>query len=138
MTAMAALKPLVGRWSTTITMLSPPKEAGKTYRAIDTYRWMPGEQVLVHEVEARMGKAAIHSMEIYTAKGGKIVSRNFDAGGTVSDYKAEMADGTWKVVGSTERFTSTSITRNAIEGVWEMKGKKGWEDWMTVRLDRVT
>jgi hypothetical protein len=133
-----ALKPLVGRWATTITMLHPEAEAGTTYSAVDTYRWLPGEKVLVHEVEARMGEPVV-SIEIYTqdAASGDITSRNVDNHGQVSDYRASMEDGVWKVHGDAERFTSASLTANRIEGLWRLKTDQGWVDWMTVRLDRV-
>jgi hypothetical protein len=138
MSRIAALQPLVGRWSTTITMISPPKMSGTVFRAIDTYRWMPGGKILVHEVEARMGDTTTHSMEVYCVAGGQIVSRNFDSSGKVSDYKAAMTKGSWKVTGATERFASTRITRSTIEGVWQRKARRGWTDWMTVRLDRIS
>lgn len=137
MSLIAALQPLVGRWSTTITMLSPAEAAGQTHRAVDTYRWMPGEKILIHEVEARMGGDPITSMEVYSESGGQIVSRNFDSQGAVTDYTAAMTQGRWTVTGDTERFSSTSITSDAIEGLWQQKHGQEWTDWMTVRLERV-
>ena len=59
------LKPLVGRWVTRITMLYPPEHAGTEYQAVDTYRWLPGEKVLIHEVEARM-EQPVFALEVYT------------------------------------------------------------------------
>ena len=137
MAGIDELKPLVGRWATTITMLHPAEAKGKVYRAVDTYRWLAGEGALVHDVEARMGDDVVNSIEIYTRGGDGIVSRNFDGRGTVSDYRAEMADGVWRVTGASERFVSSSITDDAIEGVWELKDGDRWVEWMTVRLDRV-
>ena len=137
MTMVAALQPLVGRWSTTITMLNPPELSGDVYRAIDTYRWMPGEKILIHEVEARMGGDTTNSIEIYSEANGQIVSRNFDSKGEVSDYTAAMMDGAWEVTGDTERFSSTSITSDSIEGCWQLRGEGGWKDWMTIRLQRI-
>ncbi len=137
MAAMAALKPLIGRWSTTITMITSAEEAGKTYRAIDTYRWMPGEKVLVHEVEARMGDDTINSLEIYTEADGEIVSRSFDSSGEITDYAAAMKEGGWTVLGNTERFKSTSVANDRIEGLWERRLDGDWTDWMKVRLDRI-
>jgi hypothetical protein len=137
MVEMNSLQPLVGRWATTITLLSPPEAAGQVHQAVDTYRWLTGGQTLVHEVEARMGDQTVHSVEVYSLKDGQIVSRNFDGGGVVSDYAARMQDGVWRVEGETERFTSTAIDDAAIEGLWELKGDDGWGEWMRVRLARV-
>ncbi len=137
MTTMAALEPLVGRWATTITMLHPAEMKDQVFRAIDTYRWLEGRQTLVHEVEARMGGQAVNSIEIYTAKDGHVVSRNFDGLGNVSDYRASMEGGVWQIEGANIRFTSTRVASHVIEGVWEQDAGEGWVRWMTVRLDRV-
>ena len=134
---MDQLQPLVGRWSTTITMIHPPAAKGRIYHAVDTYRWLPGNQVLVHEVQAHMGADIVNSIEVYVRDGDRIVSRSFDSSGTTADYHAEMADGVWRIVGTTERFVSRSISNGAIEGLWQLKLDDGWADWMTVRLDRV-
>lgn len=93
---------------------------------------------LVGRWEARMGEPVV-SIEIYTqdATSGDIQSRNVDNRGQVSDYRAAMEDGVWKVNGDAESFTSTSLTANRIEGLWRLKTDQGWVDWMTVRLDRV-
>jgi hypothetical protein len=138
MADMAALKPLTGRWSTAITMIHPPEASGTVYHALDTYRWLRGGHVLIHEIEARMGDDVIHSLEIYTLQNGQIVSRNFDGRGAVADYKAAMIDGVWRIDGETERFESTLIAADCIEGLWRLKTDDGWIDWMTVRLDRVS
>ena len=134
---MLALESLVGRWATTIAMLHPPEAKGDQYCAVDTYRWLPGQAVLVHEVQARMGAKTVNSLEIYTASDAGIVSRNFDSTGAVSDYRAEMADGVWRVEGQTERFVSTSMDANTIRGLWQLKVDDNWLDWMTVHLERV-
>lgn len=138
MATMKVLEPLIGRWATTITMISPSEQAGETYRAVDTYRWMPGQKVVVHEVEARMGGKTSTSLEIYSQADGEINSRNFDADGGVSDYRAAMKNGVWTVTGQTERFKSSSVEQDVIEGLWQRKDDREWADWMTVRLERVT
>lgn len=134
---MEQLQPLVGRWSTTITMIHPPEAKGRIYHAVDTYRWLPGDRVLVHEVQAHMGEDFVNSIEVYLPDDDRIVSRSFDSGGTSTDYQAEMADGVWRIVGATERFVSRSISNDAIEGLWQLKDEDAWVEWMTVRLDRV-
>jgi len=134
---LSALEPLIGRWVTTITMLYPPETTGEAYHAVDTYRWLGGRSVVVHEVQARMGDEIINSMEVYTPDKGKVASRSFDSSGAVSDYRASMTKTGWRVEGETEKFASTSITGDAIEGLWRLKVDGAWVDWMTVRLERV-
>lgn len=132
------LRPLEGRWATTITMLHPAEAKGQVYHAVDSYRFLPGDRVMVHEVEARMGEA-IASVEIYTPaeKGDGFVSRNFDGRGQLSDYTAGMKAGVWSVTGESETFTSTRLEADVIEGLWRLKDGEDWVDWMTVTLDRV-
>lgn len=134
---LSELEPLIGRWSTTITMVHPPVSKGEQYRAVDTYRWFGGCSVVVHEVQARMREAMVNSLEIYTAADGDITSRNFDSTGAVSDYSAYMTEAGWRVEGETERFSSSSISGDTIEGLWQLKVDGSWVDWMTVRLERV-
>lgn len=132
------LAPLVGRWATTITMLHPSEERGAIHRAVDSYRWLAGNKVLIHEVEAFMGKPMV-SFEVYTQEAdGRITARNFAGDGQVTDYQATMANNEWRVVGPTEQFASTAMGDNRIEGLWKLKTAAGWVDWMTVRLDRVS
>lgn len=137
MADIAELQPLVGRWATTITLLWPADAKGEVRHAVDTYRWLAGGQALVHEVETRLDETAMQSIEIYTVQDGAILSRNVDGAGQVSDYRAAMADGVWRIEGETERFASTAIGPDAIEGLWEQKAGDGWRDWMRVGLDRV-
>jgi hypothetical protein len=135
--SLTTLEPLVGRWVTTITMLHPPEAKGQVYHAIDTYRWLAGKGAMVHEVEARMGEDTINSIEVYHADGDRIVSRNFDGRGEVSDYVAQMRDGVWTVEGESERLTSRLTADGLVEGLWRLKVEGDWVDWMTVRLVRV-
>ncbi len=137
MAEITSLEPLIGRWATTITMITPDEQPGETYRAIDTYRWMPGRRVVIHEVEARMSGETVTSLEIYTEADGQVVSRNFDASGEVSDYQATMKDGVWMVTGTSERFKSTSVAPDRIEGLWRRRDDDRWSDWMTVKLERI-
>jgi hypothetical protein len=118
-------------------MIHPPVSKDEQYRAVDTYRWLGGRSAVVHEVQARMGETMVNSLEIYTAAGGDITSRNFDSTGAVSDYSARMTDAGWRVEGETERFSSSSISSDTIEGLWQLKEDGSWVDWMTVRLERV-
>ncbi len=132
------LAPLTGRWVTSITLLYPLAERGTVYRAVDTYRWLAGGKVLVHEVEAFMGTPVV-SVEVYSqGPDGKIGSRNFGGDGQVSDYEASMTAGVWTVTGTSERFRSTLVSKDQIEGLWKRRTDAGWIDWMTVKLQRVS
>lgn len=131
------LAPLAGRWVTTITMLHPRQQAGTVYHALDTYRWLPGRKVLVHEVEARMGEAIV-ALEVFTQDAdGAIVSRDYGQDGRVTEYRATVDGGVLAIRGEEAAFTSTSLQADRIEGQWQLKTEQGWVDWMRVALDRV-
>jgi hypothetical protein len=131
------LSPLVGRWSTTITMLYPAEQKGQRFEAEDTYRWLPGENILIHDVTGEMNGEPVRSIEIYWNDGtGHVRSRSFDSGGEVSDFSASMRNGEWKIDGESQRFASTTVTEDTIEGLWQLRIEDRWEDWMTVSLKR--
>ena len=134
---LTALSPLVGRWSTTITMLYPTEQNGQQFRAQDDYRWLPGENILVHEVIGEMNGEPVRSIEIYSSdESGHVQARSFDSSGDISDFRATMVDGQWKIDGDTQRFASTSVTAEIIEGLWQLRADGQWQDWMTVTLER--
>ncbi len=134
---LAALSSFVGRWSTTITMLYPPEQKGKIFQAEDTYRWLPGENILIHEVTGEMNGKPVRSVEIYSGDGkGQIQARSYDSDGEISDFRASLQKGEWKIVGDSQRFASTTLTHNSIEGLWQIKTGNRWKDWMKVFLAR--
>jgi Protein of unknown function (DUF1579) len=134
---LAALSPLVGRWVTTIRMLYPADQKGKSFQAEDIYRWLPGENILIHEVSGEMGGNPVNSIELYSSDGSEgVFVRSFDSSGEVSDYTASMRDDVWRIDGDVQRFSSTGLVDGAIEGLWQVKIGDTWNDWMTVSLKR--
>jgi hypothetical protein len=134
---LTALSPLIGRWSTTITMLYPAEQKAVRFQADDTYRWLPGENIVIHEVTGEMDGKPVRSIEIYSSDGsGRIHARSYDSGGEVSDFRASMRNGEWRIEGDSQRFASTTLTRGVIEGLWQLKTGNRWLDWMTVSLQR--
>jgi hypothetical protein len=134
---LSALSPLIGSWSTTITMLSPKGQDGLQFHASDTYRWLQGENIVVHDVVGEMDGKPVVSIEVYSCDGtGQVHARSYDSGGEVSDFRAAMQDGQWTIDGDTQRFGSTAVTRDAIEGRWQTRADGDWRDWMQVSLLR--
>ena len=132
-----ALKPLVGRWLTKITLLYPNSKKGQQFEAEDTYRWLGDENILIHEVTGEMDGKPLRSIEIYSSgSDGQLRTRSFDNGGEVADFRTSMKKGEWKIVGNAQRFTSSKLTDGLIEGVWQLKSRGKWRDWMTVSLKR--
>jgi hypothetical protein len=135
---LEALRPLVGRWSTRITLLYPMNMKGRQFEAEDTYRWLGEENILIHEVTGEMNGKPLRSIEIYSGGSNRqFRARSFDDGGEVSDFRASMKKGEWKIVGNTQRFTSSKLTDDLIEGVWQLKSRGKWRDWMMVSLSRL-
>jgi hypothetical protein len=134
---LTALSPLIGRWSTTITMLYPVEQNGQRFQAEDTYRWLPGENILIHEVTGEMNGKPVRSIEIYSRDGGgRVQARSFDSGGEISDFQASMRNSEWRIDGESQRFASTTLTAAAIAGLWQLKTGDRWVDWMRVSLER--
>jgi hypothetical protein len=134
---LAHLSPLIGTWATTITMQYPAKQRGRKFYAEDAYRWLPGNNVIVHDVAGEMDGQPVHSVEIYwQEEDGQVLVRSFDSGGEVSDFEARMEDSIWHISGETQRFVSSPISDAVIEGVWQLKVGAVWVDWMTVLLSR--
>lgn len=132
------LKALVGRWSTASTLIYPPDAKGEVHLALDTYRYLPGGLVLVHEVESGSGRDPVNSIEIiHSADDGRVVSRNFDSRGEISDYRWDLAAGVLVIQGQTERFSGALLGHDRIEGTWELLTHRGWVDWISLRLDRI-
>jgi hypothetical protein len=137
MGTLSSLAILVGRWSTQITMLHPPDQQNKTFDAQDTYRWLAGENILIHEVSANMAGTDVNSIEIFSSDAARqITSCSFDSGGDVSNFKILLENDDWEIIGDTQRFKSTSFKPDEIKGLWQLKTEDCWTDWMSVVLKR--
>ena len=135
------LQRFVGRWRTEGEILGGPPGASARLQATDSYEWLPGGYFLLHRVEGRLGDEPVQTLEVigYDAERHTYFSHAFDDRGNARTYTAGLSDdGTWSIVGSSERFTgSFSADGTALVGTWERLADGGeWARWMTIRLTK--
>lgn len=108
--AMKRLQPFIGKWKTEGTIQAPNGTAVKL-NAIDTYEWLPGEFFRLHHVDGRMGENEVKAIEIIGFhEDGMYVTTSYDNHGIVANYKAQLHELEWTIIGSTERFRAAPLS----------------------------
>lgn len=137
------LAPLVGKWATRgwtrETLSSPAVEIIAT----DTYEWIADGFVLLHTVDAQVGKETVKGAEIlsFDREQKMFVTQYFGSDGP-NTYTAEMVDEdgvlVWKMESKVDRFTGRfSEDGNTIKGYWELLDEnKNWKPWMDITLTK--
>ena len=134
------LERLVGRWKTTIKLVtSDSEEVGKSH-ATDVYSWSPNGNFLYHEVDAQMDGESHKSLEVIAINpdGDGFVSRSYDPDGSFSDYECWFKNEEWHIRGETLRFSGQFLDGGRIlSGDWkQLTENKSWEPAMSVVLER--
>lgn len=133
------LEPLIGEWTTTITMIEPDGSDGAVSAASDIYTWSANRKFIQHDVDADMGEdGRVLSLEIIALdpSGPGYVSRSYDPDGTFSDFVCQRDGRTWRVIGARQRFEG-QFSHDGLElsGEWEQDGGTGiWSPLIRVRL----
>lgn len=137
---MARFEIFIGTWNTTGEVLAVDESPATVLIATDTYRWLPGRQFIVHDVDARFGQAVTRSMEVmgYDQKAKKYFARSYDDHGVTEVFDIMLRGNKWKIVGESVRFSGQfDAEGNQLTGLWEMKSKKsGWQPWIKLVLVR--
>jgi len=135
-TAHKHLERLRGTWSTRGEMLKS-NVAGKTFRGKDTYAWLPGDKFLLHSWNVQMPDGRKKGIEVigFDRKTRGITSHSFDSDGNASRMKVQVRGDEYRLLGDVVRFSGRfNPDGTELGGLWELKGKKGWEPWMQVTL----
>lgn len=137
----ARLGVFVGSWRTQGELLSDsPGGPATPLRATDRYEWLPGGFFLLHHVDARVGDAVVHALEVigFDERRGEYFSHAYDGGGTMTTYAARLDGDRWRIEGATERFAGAfSADRQLLTGRWErLVDGAGWVPWMTLTLTK--
>jgi hypothetical protein len=61
---MSKFEVFIGTWNTTGEVLETEASPAGALSATDTYRWLPGQQFIVHDVDARFDSKPTRSMEV--------------------------------------------------------------------------
>ena len=130
----------IGTWNTTGEVLAVDDAPATVLIATDTYRWLPGRQFIVHDVDARFGQAVARSIEVmgYDHQAKKYLARSYDDQGVTEVFDIMLRGKKWSIVGETVRFNGQFDAQgNQLTGLWEMKSKKsGWQPWIKLVLVR--
>jgi hypothetical protein len=137
---MSRFEIFIGTWNTRGNVLATSDAPGSTLSATDTYRWLPGQRFIVHDVDARFGEDISRSMEVmgYDPANRKFVSRSYDDRGASEAFRIDLSRKRWRISGKTVRFDGKfDSDGNKLTGLWEIKSKKGrWQPWIELELVR--
>lgn len=137
---MAHFEIFIGTWNTSGNVLAVRDAPATVLSATDIYRWLPGKRFIVHDVDARFGRAVSRSMEVmgYDLQQKKYVSRSYDDQGVCEIFDIELSRKRWRISGRSVRFSGSFDSRgDKLTGLWEMKssGSK-WTPWIELELAR--
>jgi Protein of unknown function (DUF1579) len=137
---MSRFAVFIGTWNTHGEVLATENAPAGTLSATDTYRWLPGNHFILHEVDARFGDQPTRSMEVigYDLQSKKYLARSYDDQGVSEEFEVRLKGKTWSIRGDKVRFQGKfDATGNRLTGLWEIKSKKaGWEPWIELVLVR--
>jgi len=129
----------IGVWNTRGNVLETEQAPAGTLTATDTYRWLPGGQFIVHDVDARFGDEPSRSMEVigYDAARRKHIARSYDDKGSSEEFVVQLRGRRWTITGDTMRFDGRfSADGDTLTGLWELKGSRRWQPWIELELVR--
>ncbi len=129
----------IGTWNTTGEVYATDTSPATTLSATDTYRWLPGRHFIIHEVDARFGDDISRSLEVfgYDAESKKHLAHSFDDRGVKEELEVVLKGRRWQILGKSVRFDGKfSSAGDRLEGLWETKGKRGWQPWIKLNLAR--
>ncbi len=137
--AMERLQPFIGKWKTEGT-IRMPNGADMVLNAVDTYEWLPGGYFLIHHVDGFMGEDEVKAIEMigFHEDDGMYVTTSYDNHGIVANYKAQLHEREWTIIGSTERFRGRfGEDGRTLAGVWELaEDGAEWKKWMDILLTK--
>lgn len=137
---MARYAIFIGTWNTTGRVLETEAAPAGELSATDTYRWLPGRQFIVHDVDARFDGQPSRSMEVigFDRERKLHVARSFDDQGRSDEYVVALRGRRWTITGETMRFSgSFDAGHDRLRGLWELKGRRAaWQPWIQLELLR--
>ena len=137
---MSRFEVFIGTWNTTGEVLQTDANPSGTLIATDIYRWLPGKQFLVHDVDARFDGKPTRSMEVvgFDASKEKYFATSYDDQGRTEAFVVALDRRRWTIKGSTVRFHGSFDSRkNRLTGLWELKSAKArWQPWIRLELVR--
>lgn len=137
---MARFEVFIGTWNTTGEVLATAANPAGTLVATDTYRWLPGQHFIVHDVDARFDGVPTRSMEVigFDPVKQRHVARSFDDQGAEEAFAVALSGRRWVIDGKAVRFRGSFDAGHArLAGLWERKAPRmGWQPWIRLELVR--
>jgi hypothetical protein len=136
----------LGKWHTTGEVAPTTAIPSANVDSIDTYEWYPGEFFMLHHADAKVGDAAIKSIEImgYDAERQSYFASFFDSTGGFGTEEIRLDGNTWTWRGS----NVMGVKEHRCIAVVSSDGKtvrarhkksedgKNWTLWMDVTLTK--
>lgn len=114
-------------------MSGPDRVSGE---ALDSYRWLTGDKVLLHTTKGMLGGRPIEAVELFRDDGDLIRSWSIMADGSATEATAMMTSGALEIDAGEVRFRGRTETPDRIAGQWQRRDTGDWETWMLLTLDR--
>jgi hypothetical protein len=137
---MSRFDVFIGTWNTTGDVLRTEAGPAGTLSATDTYRWLPGNRFIVHDVDARFDGKPTRSMEVmgFDASKRQYFATSYDDRGSTETFVVALSGRRFSIRGKTVRFDGGfDARRGRLFGLWELKGSKaGWQPWIRLELVR--
>lgn len=137
---MTRFEIFMGTWNTTGEVLETDSSPATILIATDTYRWLPGNRFIIHDVDARFDGQPTRSTEVigYDPKTKRYFARSYDDQGVSEEFEVILKGRRWTIVGKAVRFDG-KFDRDGykLQGLWELKSpKSGWQPWIKLKLVR--
>lgn len=139
--SMQAWAPLVGTWKTTGWILDEAGDHVATIDGTDSYRWMDGGHLLIHEADVLMGLERVVVLEVigdHDASSNTYPMRSFDSGGGFTTMTATAQETRyWLLEGEGIRATLDPLA-DAMTASWERLDAGTWIPWLDMRFERLS
>lgn len=132
--AIGSFSPLLGTWDASFQVVSGPERVSGT--AVDAYRWLTGDKVLLHTTRGVLGDRQIEAVELFRQDGDVVRSWSIMADGSATEATARVTPETFEIDGDEIRFRGRIESPDRIVGEWQRRDTGDWATWMTLTLDR--
>jgi hypothetical protein len=141
-TDLVPLDAFVGVWETQGEIKAGPSGQAVSFKASDTYEWLPGGHFLLHRFNADMPEGTVSGIEVigYSQVNKSYHMHSFDSLGNVIVMNARVEKDTWTFTGESMRFTGSFQENGMVfAGLWELRSgdESTWHPWMNIRLRKV-
>ena len=137
---MSKLGIFIGTWNTIGEVLETEANPAGRLVATDTYRWLPGNRFIEHEVDARFDGEPARSMEVigFDSSTHRFFATSYDDQGASETFVVALEGRRWRIRGARVRLDGRfDSQKNRLSGLWERKvSRSRWRPWIKLELVR--